>query len=462
MNTRRNFLKKSITTIAAVSPLMAMLSSLEKLEASEVNGEYKAIVCILLEGGCDSFNMIVPTDNYDDYKAVRGDIALDKNSLLDFTHINSNGLNDTAYGMRDNMGEMKALFEAKKLSIISNVGTLVEPVTLSEVENSSKFVPSQLFSHNTQRAQWMMGNAKNTVTSGWAGRTSDVFYPSSNPYFNITVSGSNIMQSGGNVESFEFTEASISPNTMEEYGFGPESGDGDLGSVYQNIYKQQENSNHKLLSTFAQRRLERLSHQITLKNLFNGVKSFNGFTSGVHETGVPLGEQLELVAQLLSVKDNFTGQKKRQIFFVNHHGWDTHDSDNEHQVGYLSDSLGTFNAALENMGIEDNVTTFTISDFGRSLTSNGSGTDHGWGGHAFVMGGAVNGGDIYGTMPEIKKDSPDAWSDRVIPTIPVESYLSTIVKWFGATDDELDTIFPNLEAFNENTKYKDIGFMKTT
>ena len=458
MNTRRDFLKKSISSIAAVSPLMAFLSSLENLEAADVNGEYKAIVCILLEGGCDSFNMIVPLgSDYENYKAVRGNIALGEGEISSFSHKNVNGLNTLSYGMRSNMTEMKQLFTENKLAIIANVGTLVEPVIQSDVLSGAARVPSQLFSHNTQRAQWMMGNAKNIETIGWAGRASDLFYPISNPYFNITVGGDNIMQSGGNAESFEFTESSISPNTMEYYGFGPESGSGELGIVYQKIYEQQQkNANHKILSTFAKRRVENLEQQITLEGLFEEKKSFEDFPSGVHETGVPLGEQLKLVAEILSVKDKFPEQRKRQIFFVNHHGWDTHDGDNEHQVDYLSESLGFFNAALEEMGIQNNVTTFTISDFGRSLTSNGAGTDHGWGGHAFVMGGAVKGGDIYGKMPSIKKDSPDAWSDRVIPTTSMETYFATIVKWFGASDSELDKIFPNLKAFSQ----KNMGFMK--
>jgi len=459
MKTRREFIKKSISSIAVASPLMGVLSSLENLEAAEVAGDYKAIVCVLLEGGCDSFNMIVPREDssYSEYKAIRGNIAVKKEDLLPFTHTNENLQNPLLYAMRNNMTQMKQLFDDKKLSIIANVGTLVKPVTQNDVENGIN-IPSQLFSHNTQRAQWMMGNAKDIQKNGWAGRAADLFYPNANPYFNITVGGNNIMQSGGNSETLGFKKAFISPNTMEYYGFGPKSGGGELGSVYEDIYKQQENSKHKLLTTFAKKRITKLNQQITLKNLFNGVQSFTGFTKGVHETGVPLGEQLELLAKLLSVKDNFPGQKKRQIFFVNHHGWDTHNSDNTHQVNYLSNSLSAFNAALEKMGIENNVTTFTISDFGRALTTNGSGTDHGWGGHAFVMGGAVKGGDIFGKMPEIKKDSPDAWSDRIIPSTSIESYMGTIVKWFGANENELDTIFPNLKAFSQ----RDMGFMKST
>ncbi|MFK5925590.1 MAG: DUF1501 domain-containing protein [Desulfuromusa sp.] len=453
---RRKFLKQSVIAAATTSPLLALLGSLDKLEAAETDGEYKAIVCVLLEGGSDAFNMIAPTQNdiYADYLAVRQDIALVQGELLEFSHANENGLNSLAYGMRSNMTRMQQLFVDNKLAIIANVGTLSQPVTLQDVENGAP-LPTQLFSHNSQRALWMMGNAKDIETKGWAGRAGDLFYPSPNPYFNISVGGNNMMQSGGLAEAMGFRSASISPNTMEYYGFGPESGGGELGAVYQDIYEHIQNDNNKLLATFAKRRIGELDQQVILSDLFNGVASFSDFTSGVHETGVSVGKQLELVAQILSIRDNFPGQRKRQIFFVNHHNWDTHASDNEHQVGYLSDSLGAFDSAIASLGLTNQVTTFTISDFGRSLTPNGAGTDHGWGNHAFVMGGAVKGGDIFGQMPALHRDSPDAWSNRIIPTTAMEEYLATIVKWFGATDAELDTIFPNLNSFAQ----RDMGFM---
>ena len=453
---RRSFLKRSLATAASATPLMALLGSMENLEAAETGGEYKAIVCVLLEGGADSFNMVAPSDAaYGDYQGVRGSFALAKDSLLPLTHTNANGLNLGKHGMRDNMTKMQGLFNEKKLSIIANVGPLVKPVTQQQVLNGELPLPPQLFAHNTQRALWMMGNA-NVEKNGWAARVGDTFYPTPNPYVNVTVGGDNFMQSGGIAEAISFRSASISSNIMTSYGFGPESGSGDLGTVYQNIHEQTQSADNKLLATFATRRVDELDQQVELQGLFDGVADFSGFSGGVHETGVSLGDQLKLVAKVLSIRDNFPGQKKRQIFFVNHHGWDTHNSDNEHQAGYLSDSLGAFNDALKQMGIENQVTTFTISDFGRSLTSNGSGTDHGWGGHAYVMGGAVKGGDIFGKMPALKKDSPDAVSDRIIPTTSVEQYLATIVKWFGATEGELNAIFPNLSAFDQ----KNMGFMK--
>jgi uncharacterized protein (DUF1501 family) len=210
------------------------------------------------------------------------------------------------------------------------------------------------------------------------------------------------------------------------------------------------------MAAFAKKRVEDLNRPDELAGLFDNVRQFEGFGGGVHESGKSLGKQLKLVAQILSVKNAFPGGRKRQIFFVNYHGWDTHNSDNEHEVGYLSESLGAFQNALQSMGLEQNVTTITISDFGRSLTSNNAGTDHGWGTHAFVMGGAIKGGDIYGKMPVLEPNSPDAVSDRMVPTTAVEEYIATVVKWFGAAENELENLFPYLRNYG----VKDMGFMK--
>jgi len=452
---RRRFIQRSLACAAGASPLMAMLSSLGQLEAAETGGDYKAIVCVLLEGGADVFNMIVPTEQnaYNQYKEAREGFGLKHEDLLSFTHDNLNQLNPITYGMRNNMTRMQGLFEEKKLSIIANVGTLVEPVTRQMIEGYQANLPTQLFSHYTQRLLWMLGNASKIERNGWAARAGNLFYPtsSSNPYFNVTVGGKNSLQLGGNVTAIEFEDAYISTNTMVANGFGAESGGGALGAVYKALYEGKQNADNKLMSAFSKRRVNELNQHADLNGLFDSVESFYGFAGGEND----FAKQLELVAQILSVKNAFPGQRKRQVFFVNHRGWDTHDGDNARQVGDLDQYLGAFQDAVGQLGLENNVTTFTISDFGRSLTSNGTGTDHGWGGHAFVMGGAVNGGDIYGKMPQLVLDSPDAWSDRMIPTTAMEEYLATIVKWFGATDAELNTIFPNLSTFTTN----DMGFM---
>ncbi len=451
-NDRRKFLKQTLAGAASFSPLIAMLTSLKKLNAGDRGDGYKAIVCILLEGGADVCNMIAPLEDkaYRKYKEVRKHIALPQESLLKIT--------DT-YGFRNNMTAMQNLFSEKKLAVIANVGTLIEPVTPTEVYNGSKPIPFELFAHNTQRNQWMLGDATGNSNNGWAGRTIDHFYASAEKaavYSKINVADvSSLILSGGREEAIHFSDAYISSDTMKSYGFGPESGGSDLGKVYQALYETKRDSSHKMMAAFAKKRVKELNRPYALEGLFDGVREFESFDTGVHEVGKPLGTQLELVAKILSVKDRFPGTPKRQIFFVNHHGWDTHDSDNEHQAGYLSDSLEAFQHALETLGIADSVTTFTVSDFGRSLSPNGAGTDHGWGSHAFVMGGAVKGGKIYGTMPKVEVNSPDAWYDRLVPTTSMESYLSTVVKWFGASTEELNTIFPNLKSF----PVKDMGYM---
>ncbi|BAO45404.1 DUF1501 domain-containing protein [Thiolapillus brandeum] len=456
--TRRQFMRLSLAAAATLSPLSA-LARQPRSAGKAPGGSFKALVVVLLEGGADVFNMIAPTqaDKYADYRATRENIALPLNTLLPFSHANQNGLNPESYGMRSNMSAMHSLFEQGKLAIVANTGTLVQPVTRTDVENGAP-VPFELFAHNTQRSQWMLGDATGSQHQGWAARIGNQLYAEGNPWFNVNVSDSNnLLQTGGFAEAIHFDDAYISPNTMNTYGFGPESGGGELGKVYQNIYKQQQESPNRLMATFARRRMNELLRPNRLEGLFDNVLQFDGFGDGVHETGKPLGRQLELVANILSVRQEFETrfQTERQIFFVNQHGWDTHDSDNEHQVGYLSESLAAFQNALAEMGIEDQVTTLTLSDFGRSLTSNNAGTDHGWGTHAFVMGGAVNGGDIYGRMPEMRNDSPDAWSDRMIPTTAMESYLASATRWLGLSDAELGSLFPNLASFPDG----DPGFM---
>jgi uncharacterized protein (DUF1501 family) len=442
---RRAFIKHT----ALGTSLFPFLGLGSFLGAAETDGEYKAIVVVLLEGGADVFNMLAPTnEDYAAYAAARGNIALSKESLLDI---------GSGWGMRDNMTAMQQLYIEKKLAIVANVGTLIEPITAAQVETGSKPVPFELFAHNTQRAQWLFGDATGDTRSGWAARTADLFYPEVNPYANINMSDVNTnLQYGGSAEALRLQEASISPDTMKSYGFGPMSGGEELGNVYYDLYVGKQKNSHKLMQALSRKRVAKMDLPDEMEGVFDDAdQTIHHFDNGVHEVGRPLGRQLEEVTKVLSVTKNGFKGSKRQVFFVNHHGWDTHDSDNEHQVGYLSKVLGEFQSELKRMGIEKNITTMTISDFGRSLSSNNAGTDHGWGSHAFVMGGAVKGGQLYGTMPKLSKTSSDFWSDRMVPATAVESYLATVVKWFGATKDELNTIFPNLKSFS----VKDIGFM---
>ncbi len=448
---RRDFLKLLAATAAASSPLFSLFGASGNSYAATIGSEYKAIVCVLLEGGADSFNMVVPRSGqaYAEYTTIRENMALVNTSLKPLAPVNYD--DGVEYGFHPKMNRMHTLFTEHKLAVIGNVGTLVQPVTKTQVENGAP-VPNQLFAHNTQRDLWMTSNAAVAERAGWAARLADIF-DNSSELFNVTVGGKNLMQTGGAQKAFEFGGGDIYAFD-DFYAFRD---DGALGEAYRQILGQNSANAHKLINTFADSQQQSIGLSNELSGVFNNAATFTGFSNGVHETGTPLGKQLQAVARMLSIKDDLPGTPRRQIFFVNQHDWDTHagalDAES-HKVAYLDESLGAFADALVQLGLEDQVTTCTISDFGRSITPNGAGTDHGWGGHTYVMGGAVQGGDIYGVMPQIKANSPDAIGDRVIPTTSVEQYLATIATWFGASDTDLDVIFPNLSSFST----RNLGF----
>ncbi len=449
--TRRRFLKTVLATAAGSSPFVSFLTQPNLARAADNSGGYKALVCVLLEGGADSFNMVVPRSgvSYSDYSTVRGNMALDADSLLALSPVHySDG---TDYGLHPTMTRMHELFNDSRLAIVANVGTLVQPVTSAEVQNGAP-VPNQLFAHNTQRDLWMTANAARIERAGWAARMADLFDPAQE-LFNISAGGKNLMQRGGAQPAFEFDGDDIYAFD-DYYAFRQ---DGRLGEAYQQILALDAADQNLLVQSFAKNRIRSIRLAGDLSQVFDNAQTFT-FPDGVHESGRSLGQQLKAVARMLSVKDSLPGQPQRQIFFVNYHDWDTHASPLDtasHKVDYLDKCLGAFADALEALGLFSQVTTLTISDFGRSITPNGAGTDHGWGGHAYVMGGAVRGKDIYGSMPAIRANSPDAIEDRVVPTTSVEQYLATIAAWFGASATDLEALFPNLSSFAP----KNLGFM---
>ncbi len=452
MINRREFVKLAVASAVGASPLVSMLRHPLVAGAADQGGGYKAIVCVLLEGGADSFNMVAPRSGASSsaYSAVRGAMALPVGSLLPLAPANYN--DGVQYGLHPTMTRMKGLFDENKLAVIANVGTLVQPVTRTEVENGAP-VPQQLFAHNTQRDLWMTANAAQSERAGWAARVADLF-DRNDELFNITVGGKNLMQSGGTQQPFEFSGDDIYAFD-DYYAF---RNDGAIGDAYQQLLALDGDSGNRLVKSFARARQRDIRLHNTLSDSFEHAENFTNFPEGVHESGDSLGKQLRAVAKMLSVRNDLPGRPQRQIFFVNYHDWDTHNTPldpESHKVDYLDKCLGAFYDDLEQMGIENRVTTLTLSDFGRSITPNGAGTDHGWGGHAYVMGGAVNGGDIYGIMPKIEANSPDAVEDRVIPTTAVEQYLATVVSWFGASAAEVQQLFPNLSSFSS----PDLGFM---
>lgn len=439
---RRSFLKTALAT-AASAPLASLLP---RAATAAPGNDYRALVCVLLEGGADSFNMLVPTASgaYDDYRQLRGEMALARNELL--------GLSGTAHGLHPRLSRLHALYEQGELAVVANVGTLKRPLSRDDALAGND-LPANLFSHNSQRDMWMTANARDMQRSGWAGRLADAL--GGGPFFNISITSRNLMQRGSR-DALTIAE--------EVYPFDDfyrlRGGDTDLGQPYRQMILAARQHPNLLVKNFADMRQAELELLEAAGGMLEGIETHIEFPTGVDETGRPLGSQLAQVSRLLQARQipgNVPGDPPRQIFFVNYHGWDTHNTplhSDSHLVDYLDESLHAFYQELRILGLENQVTTFTISDFGRSLTPNGSGTDHGWGGHAWVMGGAVSGG-IHGTMPAVQIDSPDAIDDRVIPTTSVEQYLATLATWLGADNADIGVVFPNIGSFAT----MDLGFM---
>lgn len=450
--TRRDFLKLQASLALSSSSLLSVLGAFTPLKADEFS-DYKALVCLFLEGGNDAFNMIVPMGDtaYDDYAQIRGTLAVPKTELQP--------LKNTGYGLYK-MPDMQTMFENDKLAVIANVGTLIQPVDKVEFENGVAN-PPQLFSHIDQQRQWLTANSHEMEQSGWAARAANEL-SNSNDFTNISVDGSNFLQFGGGKPAFEI---SGEVNKFSNYGYADPDSYLDFDEILDRIIQNEPDNEHLLIKAYAQNQIKNIEYRDVVSDALSNAAAFDFQSSLANEPGIPLAKQLETIAKLISVHSQLPDAPKRQIFFAKLHGFDHHAlqaADHPLKLEYLNNALLEFQQAIESMQLANQVTTFTSSDFGRSLVPNGNGTDHGWGGHALVLGGAVNGGSIYGDIPELKIEQNGYTSNyisnsgRVIPTISTEQYFATLASWFGAyTSDELERIFPNLQSF----ALKNLGFV---
>jgi len=451
--TRRSFLKRQLILGGCVAAGFDVISG--PAQAASTNG-YKALVCINLAGGNDSYNMFVPTSAsaHADYATARQFLAVPRAQALPVTPATySDG---QAYGFHPAMGESKRLFDSGQLAVMANVGSLVRPITKLEYESRSGAIPKQLFSHNDQTDSWLAANANGETGLGWAGRMMDTIYPGDfpAPAASLSIGGNSLWQKASNVRNFEVGTSGVTGRYQPNHA-GPMKLRDAYAAMHANAVSQS--------NLFANSRAMVLERALDYADLINtSIESSPTFQTAF--TGGRLAAQLEMVARLISARASLGSDLNRQIFFVRLGGWDTHDNqiagveDETHQalLGQLDAALGAFQNAMVQLGVQDSVTAFTATEFGRSLTPNSSGTDHGWGGHSLVMGGAVQGGDIYGQMPQISLDSVDTVNNsRFVPTTSVEQYSATLARWFGLSDSELNSVFPNLGNFAT----PDVGFM---
>jgi uncharacterized protein (DUF1501 family) len=441
---KRQFLKSLLassigaSSYSAVGQQLALINATAK--STPLDG-YKALVCVFLYGGNDSYNMLIPTDDseYQIYAGVRQNLAVAQNQL---TPLSTSSSVPYALGVPDYMNPLANLFHQGRLAFINNVGPLVEPTFKEAIENGTANLPPQLFSHNDQQKLWETGGSNINDLAGWAGRMADLITDTTSDSIsmNISLAGNNIMQTGNIVQPYSMT-ANGAPmfealNPLKNWN-----------SKRIEIFDQLTAlDNHAIGNAYKKIMNTSRTNALMVNQALDALPIFN--TTFDADS---LSQELEMTTKLIASRESLG--MNRQVFFIGFGGWDTHDrqvDDHPRLLGTLSNALNRFNESISELGLSDSVTTFTASDFGRTLTSNGDGTDHGWGGHQLVMGGAVNGGKLYGNLPELALNSKDDVADgRMIPTTSSEEYGAQLAKWFGLSDSEVAQVFPTLSRFDQ-------------
>jgi len=397
---------------------------------------YKALVCVFLLGGNDAYNMIVPAtpELHTRYSRARLNLALSRDSLLPLHGLAGDG---ASYGLNPNCSELQRLFNRGSAAIVGNVGSLLHPTTRADYLTGTD-LPPRLFSHNDQVDQWHTARPDVLSATGWAGRTADILQSVNSGGvlpMNVSIAGNNLLQAA--LREQTFSVPSSGPTALSI------GADNTLRRAYDAILAQERSDPYEREFALGHRRA--LDISAALQEVLDAAPAL---TTAFPE-GNGLAERLQMVARLIQSRAALG--MKRQIFYVALGGWDTHDQQlTQHPalLRQLSQALAAFQQAMSDLGVADEVTTFTASDFGRSLTVNGKGTDHGWSSHHWVLGGAVRGARYWGSMPSLRPDgADDSRGGRFIPSVAVDEYAATLLRWFGAGDGALDDIFPNLRRF---------------
>jgi uncharacterized protein (DUF1501 family) len=441
---RREFLRTTCCS-AAAGFAAASFSRFGLVNALAQNAtDYKALVCVFLFGGNDSNNMVIPFDSagYNGYKAARGGLALAQGSLLPISPASIG----SPFAFHPRFTGLQSLFNNKQLAVLANVGTLVQPTTAAQFRNGGVTLPMNLFSHSDQEAQMQTAILDKTADTGWAGRTADKIQSIYGGNFPIIISlaGTNIFCEGVVAQAIQ----SNGNPTQLLNGFG--------GSTDSNARLSALQS---LLTFDTGLSLIQAASTTTGNAIQNGQTLATALASGTPlATQFPqnsyFASQLQQVAKIIQVRSALG--LRRQIFFVSMGGFDTHSGQLPQQDSLFNDlnqSLSAFYQATVEMGVAPNVTSFTLSDFGRTYQPNSDGTDHAWGGHHIIIGGAVKGGDFYGTFPTLAVNGPDdaTGQGRWVPTTSLDQYAATLAAWFGVAAADLPSIFPNLANFTTPT-----------
>ena len=451
---RREFMRRTLAlgAFGMAAPFVSTLSRLGAASAATALPGYKALVCIFLYGGNDHGNTLVPYDkaSYDAYSAIRQTLATPRDQLAATVLTPSVALPDgRSMALAPQLAPLMPIFNTGKLGVMLNLGNLVQPTTLAQYKANSVPLPPKLFSHADQTNVWQEAAPEN-LNSGWGGRFADLMLGSnSQPTFTcVNVTQNAIFMAGQQADQYQISsKGPTAINGLNKYTYGSTGVPTALRT---------------LITSPRTQWLEQDLNQITSRSINAQTASAAALAAlppfaTAYDSTNPLAKQLQMVARMIAAR-NALGAG-RQVFFVSLGGFDTHDGLVTRQpplLAQLSSAMASFYNTTVELGVANQVTAFTSSEFGRTLTSNSDGSDHGWGSHHLVMGGAVNGGRYWGQLPEVSVNgADDVGQGRLLPTTSVDQLAATLGTWLGISDTDLSTVLPQLGNYST----RNLGFM---
>lgn len=450
---RRAFLRRAALTGMAgtAAPWALNLSLMGEAAAATNPADYKALVCVFLYGGNDHGNTLVPVDtsNHATYAAIRTGIATPRANLLATALTPTLALpGGLQYALAPQMAPMKALWDAGKLAVQLNVGPLIQPTTLAQYRAASVPLPPKLFSHNDQQSIWQ-SDLPEGATSGWGGRMGDLMLSGNggSVFTCVSVTGNAVYLAGQTAVQYQVSSSgAVAINGVTRSLFGSSTAQAALRTLVT------APSAHLLQDDYA--RITRRS--IDAEGQVSAALARVPTLATPFNSANPLAMQLQMVARMIAARADFG--TRRQVFMVSLGGFDLHDLLPDRHPGLLTnvaDALASFYQATVELGVASQVTAFTASDFGRTYASNGDGSDHGWGSHHFVVGGAVKGQRFFGTAPQVALGGPeDTGQGRLLPSTAVDQYGATLARWLGVSDSDLPAVVPNIGNFSA----RDLGY----
>ena len=447
---RRAFMKRAgALGLAGVAPPFVTSLAAIGAAAAATASDYKALVCVFLYGGNDYANTLPPYDqaSYNQYQAARAVLAHDRAALAATVLNPATALpGGRQYALHPAMAPLVPVFNAGRMAVALNVGTLVQPTTKAQYQANSVKLPPKLFSHNDQQSYFQASNPEG-ATTGWGGRIGDLFQSGngSSTLTCVNTSGNAVYLTGQSAVQYSVGTG------------GPIALINNSSTLYSSATAM---STLRSMITGSSTNILANEHARITKRSLDTYTQLTGALAGAPAANFPLfpagnnlADQMKMVARMISVSNELGA--KRQVFFVSLGGFDMHDflvRDHPTQLGLVANAMRAFYDTTAALGVADKVTTFTASDFGRTLQANDDGSDHGWGSHHFVMGGAVNGQRFFGTPPAIGNGTPDdVGQGRLLPTISVDQYASTLASWFGVGSGQMTTVLPNMGNYNPST-----------